>query len=271
MPKRKSIKLLFKVVIAIVALFSATAVMAFSDFGDPPVDSFTNSGWTVALLSQQQLDNGWWKWNYRAKDANGNFKGINYLAMLIPDCCNGEIKVDVTSPESRGFKWVYDVGLGESTNRFGAYNQQAFVVKGTPDSSIDWFLITNTPVKTSSTILLSVKSLGPLTYEMAVPGCGGTYTAVATEEEMTIKSVRIRILRAPGTGCGTGLQIWNSVSEEWTDVVPSDLPTIDGVPVVECSETRGKSGCQECIFTAAASPGWTYINLGGTWYKVYIP
>lgn len=176
MPKRISITLLLTVVVAIVALFAATEAMAFCDYCDPPDRpppevSVTNSGWTTTLKSITEIGTGIWDWHYTAKDSANRYKGINYLAMLIPDCCTGAITVYEDHEQNEGFKWVFDVAQGEPTNCFGCYNEQAFVVKGTPDNSIDWHLITNTNQMSKSTILLSVKRLGPLTYEMAVPGC----------------------------------------------------------------------------------------------------
>jgi hypothetical protein len=193
--------------------------------------------------------------------------------MLVSDCCTGS-KIDVDLVQSSLFKDYFPVAQGEPTLCFGCYNEQTRVAKGTPDKQIDWHLITNTNVKTSSTIILKVKKIGVLTFEMAVPGCsGGAYTPAAIEDETMIKNVRIKILRAPGTGCGIELYKWGPSDSDWDKVDPEDLPpSLDGTHIVDCGGTRGKSGClQECIFTAAASPGWTYINLGGTWYKVYIP
>jgi len=105
----------------------------------------------------------------------------------------------------------------------------------------------------------------------------GDYTPAAVEEVMTIKSVEIKILRNPTTGCGIGLEkrvkdpdtgVWGP----WETMTATDAPTVGDTQVVDCGEITGNSGClQECIFTAAESPGWSSVNLGGTWYKVWIP
>ena len=286
MPKRISIVFLCTVMIAIFALFSTKEVRAFSDYCGPPEETLVNNGWQIKLVEVEPCTissscdgDGLYDWYYEVKNiSTGTSSGLNFLAMLIPDCCT-DPEITVYIDQGTLFNDYFDVAEGEPTVRFGMYNEQARVAKGTADKQIDWHLITNTNVKTSSTILLSVKKLGALTFEMAVPGCSGfgEYTPTATEEVRTIKSTKFKILRAPGTGCGIGLQIWNGTI--FVDVDPADPPTVPDpenpgqyVSVADCGGTKGKSGClQECIFTAAASPGWTYINLGGTWYKVYIP
>jgi hypothetical protein len=176
MLKRKPL-IFFTLVFAIVALFAVSEVMAFCDYCDPPVDSLTVGDWTITLVSRTQIstDPVLWKWHYTVKESNNNFKGINYLAMLIPDCCNEPaITVDVGHGQNQGFKWTFAVGEGEPTDGIGYKNLQAFVVKGTPDDSIDWYLITNTDVRASSTIVLKVRKVGALAFEMAVPGCAAT-------------------------------------------------------------------------------------------------
>jgi hypothetical protein len=256
--------------------------MAFCDYCDPPVETLTHGDWKITLvdvlpcaISTNCSGTGLYDWYYEVKKiSTDTSSGLNFLAMLIPDCCSGS-KIIVDLGQSTLFKEYFPVAEGEPTVYFGRYNEQARVAKGTPDRDIHWHLITNTNVKTNSTIILKVKKIGVLTFEMAVPGCSGygAYTPTAAQQEVTINSVRLRILRAPGTGAGIALEIWDAVDEEWDPVTPEEVPPLlDGVTVVDCGGTRGKSKhLQECIFTAASSPGWTYINLGGTWYKVWIP
>ena len=131
MPKKIPIPLLFTMAIVILALFTATEVRAFSDYCDPPVDTLTVEGWKVTLegISVYDPEPGdpdpvcpWAKcydWHYTAQDATGKYKGINYLAMLIPDCCiDPKVIVDLALPHE-GFKWKWPVGVGEPTNCFG--------------------------------------------------------------------------------------------------------------------------------------------------------
>jgi hypothetical protein len=196
--------------------------------------------------------------------------------MLIPDC-NTEPEIAVNISESPPFKDYFPVGQGEPSLCFGCYNTLARVLKGTPDNTTRWWIVTNTGVKTGSTIVLKTKG-GVLKFEMAAPGCSrfSSFTPLAADDVRTIKGAWIKILREPGTGCGIGLE-YSTDGKNWTTVNPVNPPTIpdaNGVerPVVDCGETMGRTGCsQECIVTAAASPGWTWVKLGSTWYKVYVP
>jgi hypothetical protein len=196
--------------------------------------------------------------------------------MLIPDCCRGPyVYIDneetVTSLQSAPSNLqIYALGEGEPSG-FGEHNLTGYAIRGTPDSSEDWSILTNTNVSASLPAVIKVRKIGHLPFEIRGPGCSGfgEYTLAATEEVTEIRGTRIKILRAPGTGCGYAVEIWNG--SNWVPVSPTTAPELEDVGVVECGETRGRSGCQECIFaTEPASPGEYWINLGGTWYKIII-
>jgi len=202
MPKRTSITLLSTVVIAIVALFAATEVMAFCDNCDPPVDTLTNGDWKITLVSVLDCatspnctGSGLYDWYYEVKKVStGRSKGLNFLAMLIPDCCNGP-KIAVDLVQSSLFKDYFAVAEGEPTVNFGMYNEQTRVAKGTPDNLIDWHLITNTNAKTESTIILKVRKVGVLAFEMAVPGCPlDPNQPLSTESYIQVGTVTLQVL-----------------------------------------------------------------------------
>jgi len=178
MIKRK--KFLFLAILLVVAAqYGARTAMAFCDNCEEPAMSGNQEGWTVTLAEPVEESPGSWIWTYTIQNDKGTTSGLNFAAMLNPDCCSAP---KITVEPHSGFTEVFPVGEGEPTLNFGKYNKQAFVVKGTPVNSIEWSIKTNTNVKTSSTFLLKVKKIGVVTFEMAVPGCNLTGTEVTPEE-----------------------------------------------------------------------------------------
>jgi hypothetical protein len=187
MQQNAYVTLFLSVAFAVVALFAATEVMAFTDYGDPPTDySLTNQGWTVELVSILECTDpgataicgargpGWFDHHYQVytidKKGNPTASGLNSLAMLIPDCQDGpEIEVDLNY--SIQFNDYFGVAEGDSSIGLGQYNEQTRVAQGESDNTFDWHLVVNTDKVTESTIALKVRSIGVLTYEMAVAGC----------------------------------------------------------------------------------------------------
>jgi len=182
----KRITLLFLAILLIIAAqFGVKRAMAFSDYEEEPASKLTISGWTVTL-QEPLIDEvtGNWIWHYTITDPTGgvdNVKGLNYVAMLLPDCSQQVqgITIDTIS----GYTTVFEVGEG-NPHGFGQYNMQAFVAMGTPSSSTIWSFTANTNKATTSTILLDTagkQGEGELTFEMAVPGCDAPPTGPITQ------------------------------------------------------------------------------------------
>jgi len=192
------------------------------------VDTHTDGGWQITLMSITETGTGWYDWYYEVRQTSQpSSKGLNFLAMLIPDCCTEpSIEVNLGHPENNLFKNYFTVAQGEPTVNFGQYNEGARVAKGTPDRAIEWHLITNTRVKTESTIILKVKRVGVLTFEMAVPGCQPETPIIAstkisfTAEDLLGNRYLIEIQK---NQAGDILEIWRTnlqtnVSENITNV-----------------------------------------------------
>ena len=167
MLKRKTL-LFLAILLVVAAQFGARKAMAFSDYCEEPAMSGSQEGWTVTLAEPVEVSPGSWRWTYTIQNNKGTASGLNFAAMLIPDCCT-DPKIEVNT--STGFTKYFAVEEGEPTLKFGMYNAQARVLKGTAANNTEWSFITNTNVKTTSTILLKVHKIGALTFEMAVPGC----------------------------------------------------------------------------------------------------
>jgi len=181
MKRNFSIILLCVVAVTVLTLFAASKATAFSDepcyglnydYCPAPAMSQTKSPWTITLSEPVLTQDGNFEWNYFISNGAGTITGSNFAAFLIPDCCKmltDKIKVfkELSSPSNL---FVSKVGEGEATLKFGMYNQQAFVVKGTPDSSGNWKIVTNTNHKTRSTIIIKSGN-NVYQFEMAVPGC----------------------------------------------------------------------------------------------------
>jgi hypothetical protein len=180
MQKIASIGLLALLTVAIVVLFAYTEAIAFNDepcyglnyeYCAPPAMSVTKSGWTITLSEPSLRADGLYDWLYKITSPGGGFTGSNFVALLVPDCCKDSDKIvfrpDLSVPTNLT---SFAVGEGEPTLNFGRYNQQAFVIKGTPDSTGNWKIVTNTKYKTRSTIIIK-SGKDVIQFEMAAFGC----------------------------------------------------------------------------------------------------
>lgn len=173
--------LMYAAVLCAAIIFTAGDAMAFSDepcskynyeYCEEPAMSATNGTWSITLEEDilPGATPGTWVWNYHIESSPGTFVGANFVGFLLPDCCRSDEKIAIDEVASDPDLTCYGVAEGEPTIYFGRYNNQAFVCKGTPDSSGHWSVVANTPYKTRSTIIIkSGKEV--LQFEMAVPGC----------------------------------------------------------------------------------------------------
>ena len=166
--------LLCSLVIAIAALFAGSEVIAFCDNCDPgelPI-SVVIGPYTVTLNSIEQIVDStptYYKWKYTVVNTGTTaLTGLNFLAMLIPDCCNGTIAVDVDN-----YQKYFGVAVGEDTLNFGRYNQQASVIKIFPDSLTNWVIVatSNTPTITTALIRYGQGHGDAISAEIPGPGC----------------------------------------------------------------------------------------------------
>ena len=179
MLRRKSL-IVFTLVFAFVALFAAGEVMAFSDepcyglnyeYCDAPAMSAESDGWTVTLSEPTVRADGKVEWLYSFRSPGGGFTGANFVAFLVPDCCKDTDKIDFYPSLSVPANLTeFGVSDGENVIYFGRYNNQAFVIKGTPDNTGDWTIVTDTHYKTRSTIIIK-EGKEVHEFEMAVFGC----------------------------------------------------------------------------------------------------
>jgi hypothetical protein len=135
----------------------------------------SNSSWSITLNAIVPAEEqGKWEWRYLITSGSGDkFTGSNFVGFLIPDCCrtaDPDERIEIYGVQSSPNITCFAVAEGETVLNFGRYNNQAFVCKGTPDSTGNWKIIANTQYKTASTIIIkSGKDVS--TFEMAVPGC----------------------------------------------------------------------------------------------------
>jgi hypothetical protein len=188
MKRKLLIILLFVVAVTIITVFTATKIMAFSDeacyglnydYCAEPVTTQTvtmgSNSWTISLGSNFEPivigDKTYYKWTYTFTGPTGGISGSNFIAMLIPYCCKETDRIVLIKEQSSPTNLDYrDVGSGETTLKFGIYNMQARVLKGTPDANNQWKLVTTTQYKTRSTIIIKYGN-NVFKFEMAVPGC----------------------------------------------------------------------------------------------------
>jgi len=178
MPKRISKALLCTLLIAIAALFAASEVIAFCDNCDPGAslhDPVIAGPYTIKLVSIEIIDSTYNRLNYTVENTSnpGTLTGLNFFAMLIPDCCNEPfITFDLNGSIPNNLKYL-PVAVGEPTLNFGQYNQQARVLKGTPDNDTIWSLVTTSKTLTTTTALLKYgQGKGDkVSVEIPGPGC----------------------------------------------------------------------------------------------------
>ena len=239
MIKRKTL-LFIAILLVAVAQFVTQKAAAFSDYCEEPQMKVTDpgTGWTVDLVSVTERDDGKWDWYYKVtnRPLSDSASGLNFIAMLIPDCCTSpKIEIYFTDASS-GFTNYFNVGAGEPTLYFGRYIQQARVAKGTADNQVKWHLITNTQKMTTSTILLKVRKIGALAFEMAVPACD------PETDPITQSSEDFSYINAEGNTytvtvykdqAGNITEITRTVFDDDGNPIDFDIITDQGIPANE--------------------------------------
>jgi hypothetical protein len=274
MPKRIPITFLFAVAVGIIALFAAaeagaTCTQSQIDNYECSIDDF--GYFEVSIVKpfpeyDSNNDTSTYRWTVDklASPADASHFNLiierNFLGIIPALDCDG------SGDTSTGFaQWLTWNCNYKWDNLSGSSITLSLTVPGKYSSAPTDYFIKAGQFKAWGIIL------GPARFCQSVLG---DFTPGVLEEVRTVKGVQIKFLRSPTTGCGIGVEIWNG--SNWVPVLPTPAPTAgeegqEGQPVVDCGGTRGQSGClQECVVTAAESPGEIWINLGGTWYKIII-
>jgi hypothetical protein len=272
---KQKILLIWAILLIFFAHLGAGKAMAFSDYCEDPSVAITDpSGWRVELVSVLPAGTDLWEWTYSIQNSpgSGSATGLNFAAMLVPDCC-AEPKIVVETVA--GFTEYFNVGEGEPTLSFGKYNLQARVAKGTPDNSYIWSFVANTDRMTSSTILLKVKKIGTVTFEMAVPGCASEESPAAATASITLSAEEFTYINNGGQTYKVTVykNQWGNITKiERTDPdgKVTDI-TDEGVSVTQilASFTGGDGTVQEEFFNYV--PNDTVTKSGddstcGYWY-----
>jgi hypothetical protein len=255
MKTRKQKLKIITMVIAVISVFAAGDVLAFYDncepIGDLPL-SVSAGFFDITLNSIEKyssdcdpelegVDTCLYKWNYTVKDAGSNpeaLTGLNFLAMLIPDCCN-EPKIyfdkDKSTPTNMAESAVAE---GEDTLYFGRYNQQAYVIKVTPNSVTDWTLVMRSNTVTTTTALLKYGKKDTASYEIPGPGCAKLPCEPIIPPVRIEPRVQCFQFTADTDKCQTA-QTWYAT---WagTDPCAVDVYVADGI--VPCDITKSENG-----------------------------
>lgn len=174
MTKKISKASLYALVIAIAALFAASEAIAF--FDNCELGDLTNQigPYTVTLNSIELIDGtSNYRWNYTVVNTGTDtLTQLNFLAMLVPNCCGETVFVSEDAPSSPNIKY-FGVAVGEDTLKFGQYNQGASVIKVVPNSATNWVIVTNlkTPTITPALIRYGTGKGIAVTGKVAGPGC----------------------------------------------------------------------------------------------------
>lgn len=177
MKKSKHRQLFISVAIALTTLFISSVAFAFYDNSEPEGDftistTFGNK-FVVTLVSIDEDPSNPlpYQWNYTITNKNDPNKltGVNFFAMLIPDCMK-DPKI-VINPISFGSYQSFGVAEGENVLSFGLGIEQGYVIKGVSDGDTNWSFLTNTNTVTYTSAIIKD---GNKEYSKEIPGPGCT-------------------------------------------------------------------------------------------------
>ena len=294
--KKNHAQILTAILLCVFFIFTASQVAAFSD--EPctglnyscddcndcvkPLVGMTvtdpETQWTIKLDSVTDLLDGNYDFLYKVTStpASNSASGLNFVAMLIPDCCvipKVEIDLDASDP----FSQYFAPGIGENTLYFGQYVLSGFVIKGTSDSSVDWHLIANTNKLTMSTMIIKLKK-GAITFKMPVPGCTppptekpigasiSSTTYICTNVDThPLYPISMEYQRDPDTDYAipSTVKFYRALDCEG---VANDPITTTPLPLVYCTGGPGDK-LNECIKLTSESPGCVEYYIKGTLCK----
>lgn len=247
--RKRKYRILAAMLIVIVMLFVSNNALAFNDYCDSPAESMTIGDYTVKLTSiiETEAGSGLYDWKYEMTNKNGKLTGVNFIAMLIPDCCNDAIVFDPNNSVPIAADWqVFDVGQGEQVKGFGQGNYQAYVIKSTP--VVAWTLRLDTNVKTETTIYLETSG-GPLYFPMVGPGCmvpppppplgGRTFSECANFGQDTVEPIVIDEVTLPATADDVSFYM---VRSSTTEGCITTIWACEGLDCPQCADQTCPTG-----------------------------
>ena len=231
----------------LVSFLASGGALAFCTNCDP-VEEFVGNGWTVRLVGIDAIPTGCtgtapdypevpisldtcYRWNYEIYPTGTNppkKTGLNFFAMLIPDCCSDpRVYIDENQSIPGNLK-VFDIAQGEPTVGFGEYNETGYVIKGTPNNEAVWSIVTNSNSKASLPVAMKVNKSGVLSFELAGPGCA-TGVISTTEERFTAErgdgvQFEAKVVKDPGGN------ILSFESRRLDCESPCGFEPVDGIP-----------------------------------------
>ncbi|MFO7707144.1 MAG: hypothetical protein R6V84_03150 [Desulfobacterales bacterium] len=263
--------------LAMFLIFAGTDAMAFCDYCSPSPATLPmkteKGGWTVELVNIEKITSSeYFRWTYRIYQTGTTYSisGLNFAALLIPDCCREPyVYIDPSSSSPTNLK-TFPVAEGEPTIGFGKFIESGYVIKGTPDNSATWSLVTSTNAITMLPAV--IKSSSVITLEIPGPACSeptNPYSPEIKLEEFYIQEIKIRIEWNATNPCDAVVSYLLPGTTGWISPAATDI-LIENSPLVECGPVEGNQKCQRCRFTTQGSPTYTYIKVGSKTYKICI-
>jgi hypothetical protein len=177
---RKDLFLFFVVALAFTAFLISSEAIAFYDNSEPEGDlpiSTTTGKYKITLVEINKIAESEYKWTYNITRNGNKPTGLNFLAMLIPDCrgIQSDPKIIIREDPDSGVSFggslqQFAVAEGETVVNFGQFIEQGFVIKGTSDDNIEWSFIANTNAMTKITALVKYQGR-EVSGEIPGPGC----------------------------------------------------------------------------------------------------
>lgn len=291
---------IYMVVLSTALIFVAGDAIAFCDNCDPDSDlpiSVIADQYTITLESIEELPEGengtQYQWNYTIEGPDeGEIDDLYFYAMLIPDCCSDPaIAFDLDQSLPTNLR-VYPVGQGEGYLKFGRYNQQAYVIKGSPENSIYWQLVTNTDTVTTTTGLVKYRKKVGYRYkfratsvEVPGPGCAVLLEPVRVEPRRQCFEF---IAEGENEGCtqpensvwlaewsgedACAVDVWAAYGDEWTcDNVKTEANKVEGDSLSTITDENGNSLSDYRINNSTCDEGWLrFTNEGGCNARCYV-
>ena len=273
MPKRISKTLLFIAMIAIVALFAATEVMA--DFGcEAETYCYTQNEWKITLTGPGSLEDCdstdntvncyGYKFTIEGPPPRYSRKGLDHIYWFKPDCCYNKIDMFQTGVTGDPEHYCFPVGAGETTMKYGQGNFQASTCKFTANTSeTEWPFRASTNKTGEISVCLKVKSAMECC-AIRGPVCGDGYQPLSGSKTFTQGEVTFAITYDLA-GNSNGV-----------DCLAPATCTVQTIPlnqlrVKKYNETREGTVMYwpyDTPFQATASPGCTYVRTrsGGVKY-----
>ena len=278
----KRVFMVLYVLVAIVALFASTEVIAngvnpcdpeapaiptcctFVDSSGNPNPSGaglqvlpgTNNEWPI-----KQAD-GRYKWQYSVTNKGDNTFNIMTLAPICyPSITTSNGDGNVLS----GTEFL----LSPHTAPYKPDTVYFYTDKETPTGRMSLYM---TEYNTVTPKDFCRDIAGPVCPGYVPEGLPVNLVPLTTTEYKKLGAYDLRITRDPATWCATQMEICtaydnNGTCTTWATIPPVTVK-INGQDLISCTALDGNQKCQECIVYSASSPGCYTFSSGGRTYKV---